>query len=85
MKDSRNEAMLKGMREQNSAWVHDQYLTDRQKVMLTFSDARNCTFIPDVRQPREGRTFEKWLDGWGEDFKKKKPLIYKLGTLKRVR
>lgn len=39
--------------------------------------------MPDVRNLREGRTFEKWVDDWGENFKKKKPRIYKLGVLKQ--
>lgn len=39
--------------------------------MMTFSDAENCTFTPDIRQPREDRTFEKWKNDWGENFKVK--------------
>lgn len=31
---------------------------------------------------KKGRTFEKWVEDWGEDFKRKNPRIYKLGVLK---
>ena len=46
--------------------------------MMTFDDAKECTFTPFVNGERK-KTFsiKGWIDGLGENFKLRFPMIFK--------
>lgn len=82
-KEKKQKLMLKRQREQISAWVDDKFIKEKENIMLTYSDAANCTFVPDIHVPREERSLKKWVDDLGENLLKKQPRIYKLGVMKQ--
>jgi len=53
--------------------------------MMTFDDAKECTFTPFVNGERK-KTFsiKGWIDGLGENFKLRFPMIFKFGMFRRA-
>ncbi|KRX08618.1 Cyclic nucleotide-binding protein [Pseudocohnilembus persalinus] len=83
IKAKQAEHLCKGTHDQISAWTNNDYQKERENIMLTYTEAKECTFTPNIGIPRQGRTFEEWVEKFGENFKKSQPRIFKLGVLKQ--
>ena len=52
---------------------------------MTFDDAKECTFSPFVNGERKkNASIKGWIEGLGENFKNRFPMIFKFGMFRRA-
>jgi len=69
----------------DDVWAVNEYIKERLNILMTFSDAKECTFKPFIN--RDGKklwTLKHWIEKMGENFEKKFPMIFKYGVYRRA-
>lgn len=61
-------------RPETNVWDKSGYMNERQKIMMTFSDAKECTFTPMVcsRMPNKLKEHMKRTHNWATNVVDKK-------------
>ena len=87
--------------EKFNMWKRPELIKEKEKIFMCYSDAKNCTFEPEVvyfkeqKMTAENMTKDelieirkdnmKWVNKMGNNFIDKYPLKYKEGVCKRAR